>query len=186
MLVEVAKQCAPYNSFGGVDLELWHGTILKAVLPPGDSFMSFDDYSVDGFCADSHLQPPGKLGEKKRLAQRAKWLRDDPRRWQAWLKWRAEHMTRFSMIRWRRSWRRSSQAQAGNLRLHGTGRPENESVNINDQFYAAGIDLNALSKNPNVTIKRYAHQMLPRWHLRNGMPRPKNLNVENTAKFQAL
>ncbi len=186
LLVEIANQCAPYKSFDGIDLEMWPGTILKlGSSTPGDSFMSFDDYTVDAFCADSHLQPPGKLGEKERFGQRAKWLHDDPQRWQAWLKWRAEHMTKFYDSLAAELASIKPGAKLGICIYTAHGRPENESANVNDLIYAAGIDLDALSKNPNIAIKRYAHQMMPRWRLRNGMPRPKDLNVENTARFQA-
>jgi len=186
LLVEVANQCAPFASFAGVDLPLWPGTILKlGSSAPGDAAMSFDDFTVDAFCTEQHLDAPGALGEKDRFAKRAKWLREDPLRWKAWMKWRAAGMTKFYISMADQLAAIKPGAKLGICIYMAHGRPENETVNINDQIYASGIDLAALASNPSISIKRYGHQMLPRWRFRNGMPRPNDLNIENTAKFQS-
>lgn len=185
LFLEVANQCAPYACFKGIDLELWPGTISKlGSSAPGDAPISFDDYAVESFCAEANLVPPGARGDKQRFSQRASWLQQDEERWNRWLKWRAAEMTRFYCSLAESLAAVKPGAKLGLNIYMGHGRPENEGTDINRQIFASGVDLDALSKHPSICIKRYAHQMLPRWRLRNGMPRPMDLNIENSPDFQ--
>ena len=99
----LVSEGAAHPSFGGVCLHLTQHCCLWW----GSDKSGYNDYAVEAFCRDRGLEPPAPIAEALQAAacnrsadplrgrEYAAWLRSDPARWEAWIRWRCDQVTAF-------------------------------------------------------------------------------------------
>jgi len=186
LTLEVARHCAPYDSFRGVDFFLWPASPMKTGGANDDElFSSYDDYSVNAFAQSIQQTPPGQADQSGRFTQRYHWIVDDPVRKKDWIDWRCARVTAFYA-----DVADKLDALKPGLKL-GIGiyapsaRPQHQNRDINEYFRVQSLDIPALSQNEKIIIKRFKHPMAQLWRARWNYPRPENLNLDNDPAYQA-
>ena len=186
MIEEVASQCAEYDSFAGIDFMLWPGCPLSfGASPRTECVGSYDDYSVGEFAKSINETPPGPAKGLERFVKRIRWINDDAKRKEAWIGWRCERLTDFY---------RSAAADLAAIKpgaklgigvYEPSAGPKWEGVDMGQVMREMGIDLPALAKDPNITVRRFVHQMIERYGMRDGRQRAKRVDLGNSKEFQA-
>ncbi len=186
VIKEIATKLRPHESFGGIDFMLWPGSILSLQGGTGtDREVSYDDYTIDQFASQIGQTPPGRDGDATRFAKRYEWINADAQRRAAWIDFRCQRIAEFYG---RAAGALAAIAPAAKLGIavyDPSPSFRNENLNINDRLRESGLDVALIAKQPNIIVRRYIHQMSPRYGLRTHRQRASDLNLSNSRRFNA-
>lgn len=154
---EHCDRLAAEPSFGGVSLYLNHWNPTQCGLWLDGSY---DDWTMTAFARRIGERLPGDPKSEGRFAVRAKWIREDPARREAFLAWRADIVTGFYERLAARLVERKADAKlylrldVPSISLINTSAGAFWKPYSGESFREMGLDLARLARNPAVVLDR--------------------------------
>jgi hypothetical protein len=149
---EHVAMCGDQPSFAGIEFALWPSSPMQAA---AKLFTSYDDWTVLSFARHVGQVPPGEPSSAERFKQRADWILNDSSRRAQWVRWRCETMTEFYNEVARHLARVGPHCK---LRLVVLQPGPDADVDPAQALLEQGLDLEALSRNPQIVIARHTNQ----------------------------
>ncbi len=153
---EHVAMCGDQPSFAGIEFALWPNSPMQT---GPELLTSYDDWTMGEFARSIGEAPPGELQSAERFKQRADWILNDPQRRERWIRWRCDQMTAFY------DEVAAHLAKAGpraKLRLAIQQPYPWIDTDPAEALLEQGIDLKALSRNPQIVIGRFTNQTFSR------------------------
>jgi hypothetical protein len=157
LVADIMGRIGVYDSVKGI--ALW--TTIHSTHGLGTIDQSFDDYTLQTFSADTGIALPHLEGVREnRFGEWSKWLR--AKHWDAWISWRKRKQTELYYALADIIARKKPGAKL-NLMVFYPVPTMTVGLTVNDvgaYLDGVGLDLEALSRHPNITISRMilAHQ----------------------------
>jgi hypothetical protein len=179
LIDEQVALCGDLPSFAGVGFALWPSSPMQV---GARLVTSYDDWTLGAFARHIGEAPPDAPTDADRFKQRSEWILGDEARREKWVRWRCEEMTRFYAEAARHVAAAGPEAK---LRLM-IQQPYPQDEDPARQLLEQGLDLSALSRNPQIIIDRWMNQTAHRSGEKDGKD-PATIvydQVELTPEFQ--